>query len=174
MTAKLAAALTVFLVATGVRAQGRVAVTLQSDKPTTSDSVGSNGATAPAAVGNLRAGAQASVTPRQRMQEMQGTLNSMHALLKQMRAKATAAGNSKDSLAKANLEMWELMLSHLDKQFDQLRVATLARDDLEARRAAMYRQAMARTARPGQGIMAAPRVPTTPVTSPSAPPTPKE
>ncbi|HYL15119.1 MAG TPA: hypothetical protein VEV41_18920, partial [Terriglobales bacterium] len=77
---------------------------------------------------------------RQRMQDMATTLNQMHALLKQMRAKA-AARKSQDSLVKANLDMWELMLNDLDKQFEQLRAATLGREDLEARRADLYRQA---------------------------------
>ena len=76
----------------------------------------------------------------QRMDDMQSTLNKMHALLKHMRAKA-ASSSSKDSLAKANLDMWELMVGELDKQFDQLRSTTLAREDLDARRAAMYKQA---------------------------------
>ena len=77
----------------------------------------------------------------QRMQDMESTLNKMHALLKQMRAQA-GSRSSKDQLAKANLDMWELMLGQLDKQFDQLRVTTLARDDFDARRAAMYKNAM--------------------------------
>jgi hypothetical protein len=76
----------------------------------------------------------------QRLEEMEGTLNKMHALLKQMHAKAAASG-SKDSLAKANLDMWELMVGELDKQFEQLRSATLMREDIEARRNAMYKSA---------------------------------
>jgi chemotaxis protein histidine kinase CheA len=82
---------------------------------------------------------------RQRMEDMQATLTKMHTLLKQMRAKA-ASSSSKDSLTKANLEMWDLMLSQLDKQFDQLRITTLTREDLESRRAAMYKQADAKAA----------------------------
>jgi len=77
---------------------------------------------------------------RQRMEDMESTVNKMHALLKQMRAKA-GPSRSKDPLVKANLEMWELMLGDLDKQLDQLRTTLLARQDLEARRAAMYKQA---------------------------------
>jgi hypothetical protein len=64
----------------------------------------------------------------------------MHALLKQMQAKNSASA-SKDPLVKANLEMWALMVADLDKQYEQLRTATLAREDMEARRAAMYKQA---------------------------------
>jgi hypothetical protein len=81
-------------------------------------------------------------TMRQRMQDMEGTLAKMHAVLKQMRAKA--ASNSKDPLVKANLDMWELMVGHLDKQLKELQVATAARDSFEARRAALYKQADAK------------------------------
>jgi hypothetical protein len=84
--------------------------------------------------------AQAPAMLHQRMEEMQNTLAKMHTVLKQMRAKA-AKGAAKDPLAAANLDMWELMLSHLDKQLEELRATTLAREDLEARRAALYRQA---------------------------------
>jgi hypothetical protein len=80
-----------------------------------------------------------------RMQEMESTLKQMHTLLKQMRAK-TGSNSSKDPFVKANLEMWQLMLGHLDKQFDQLRAATLTREDLLARRAALYKQAAAKAA----------------------------
>ena len=84
-------------------------------------------------------GAQAVISPRQRLQDMEGTLTGMHTLLKQMRAKA--ATSPKDPLVKANLEMWELLVGHLDKQLLELRTTVAARDDLEARRAAMYKQA---------------------------------
>jgi peptidoglycan hydrolase CwlO-like protein len=79
------------------------------------------------------------------MNEMGNTLSKMHALLKQMQAKTVASG-PKDPIAKANLEMWGLMLGDLDKQYEQLRIATHAREDLEARRAAMYKQADAKAA----------------------------
>jgi uncharacterized protein involved in copper resistance len=95
--------------------------------------------------GNQTSGAPTPISLRQRMQEMQETVDQMHTLLKQMRTKA-ASSKSADPLAKANLEMWELMLKHLDRQFDQLRVATLTREDLETRRTAMYKQAEARAA----------------------------
>jgi peptidoglycan hydrolase CwlO-like protein len=64
----------------------------------------------------------------------------MHAVLKQMRSKAA----SKDPLAKANLDMWELLVGHLDKQLQELRIAMVTREDMEARRAAMYKQAEAK------------------------------
>lgn len=89
-------------------------------------------------------GMQTPASLRQRMEDMEGTLVKMHAVLKQMRAKAVKGG-AKDPLAKANLDMWELMLGHLDKQFEELQVATHTREDLEARRSAMYKQADAKS-----------------------------
>lgn len=91
--------------------------------------------------GNQAAGVQAPATLRERVQDMEATLAKMHTMLKQMRAKT--ASSSKDSFAKADLEMWQLMVGHLDKQFQDLRLAMLTREDMEARRAAMYKQAEA-------------------------------
>jgi hypothetical protein len=93
----------------------------------------------------LAENARAQNSARQRMQEMGATLAKMHALLKQMQAKNSTSA-TKDPSAKANLEMWGLMLGDLDKQYEQLRIATLAREDMEARRAAMYKQAEERSA----------------------------
>jgi len=92
---------------------------------------------------------------------MQTTLNDMHALLKQMQAK-NAASRSKDPVAKANLEMWGLLLAHLDKEFNQLE-ATLAREDLEARRAALYNQAMQKAAAEAAAAGQSPPPPSPPV-----------
>jgi len=97
-------------------------------------------------------GAQ-TVTPHQRLQDMESTLASMHTLLKQMRAKA--ASSPKDPLIKANLEMWELLVGHLDKQLLDLRAATAARDELMARRAAMYKQADDKAAAAAQAARSA-------------------
>ncbi|HLV86934.1 MAG TPA: hypothetical protein VKV39_08170 [Candidatus Sulfotelmatobacter sp.] len=91
------------------------------------------------------------VTPRQRLQDLQETVASMHVLLKQMRAKAPA----KDSLAKQNLDMWDLLMKHLDKQLLDLRVATAAHEDMESRRAALYKQADERSAAAAQAARAA-------------------
>ena len=88
----------------------------------------------------LAANARAQNLSRQRTEEMGSTLSKMHALLKQMQAKNSASA-TKDPTAKANLEMWGLMLADLDKQYEQLRTATVAREDMESRRAAMYKQA---------------------------------
>jgi hypothetical protein len=87
------------------------------------------------------------------MQDMEGTLVRMHALLKQMAAKGAA--NSKDPLAKANLDMWELMVGHLDKQLEELQQAVATREDMEARRAAMYKQADAKSEAAAQAARAA-------------------
>ncbi len=88
----------------------------------------------------MAAAARAKVQADQRVQEMGATLTKMHTLLKQMRAK-NAATASKDSAAKANLEMWSLMLEQLDKQYEQVVAAAKQREDLEARRQALYKQA---------------------------------
>jgi len=122
---------------------------------------------------------------RQRVEDMGNTLTKMHVLLKQMQAK-TAADSTKDPLIKANLEMWGLMLAGLDKQYAQLKLTSQTRDELEARRAALYKQAEARAAqaaKTGQGAGAVPAaadqgaqpspagangaVPTTPPTQPA-------
>jgi len=86
------------------------------------------------------------VTPpalEQSVKDLEGTVEKMHAVLKQMGAKNTA--NAKDLLAKANLEMWELMVDHLDKQLQELRKTAAARADMKNRRAAMYKQPEAKS-----------------------------
>ncbi len=88
---------------------------------------------------------RAKAAMNQRVQEMQTTLSRMHALLKQMQA-SPAVKNSKDPMTKANLEMWGLMIQQLDKQFDQLKVATREREDMDVRRSALYKQAQERAA----------------------------
>ena len=93
-----------------------------------------------------------------RIEDMGSTLVRMHDLLKQMQAK-TAKSSSKDPLIKANLEMWGLMLQDLDNQYEQLRLASHTREDIDARRAALYKQAEARAAmaaKNGQGVGAVP------------------
>jgi peptidoglycan hydrolase CwlO-like protein len=120
-----------------------------------------------------RAGLQNQVQPSQRLQEMDTTLQSMHGLLKQMQAK-NASSKSIDPIAKANLEMWELLLAHLDKEFHQLQVATAAREDLEARRASLYRQADAKAAKEAQDAAAAAAKGQSPPPPSTVPPSPKE
>jgi len=88
----------------------------------------------------------------QRVKEMGTTLSSMHALLKQMSTKNSASG-SKDPIAKDNIQMWELMLKQLDKQFEQLQVAARSREEMEARRNAMYKQAEQKAALAARNAM---------------------
>lgn len=80
--------------------------------------------------------ARSKAAANEHLQEMASTLAKMHSLLKQMRANA-----AKDPVAKANLEMWSLMVGELDKQYEQLSLNARQREDFEARRAALYKQA---------------------------------
>lgn len=107
----------------------------------------------PSSVEKKMAGAQSPVDFHQNLQDMEATLANMHAVLKEMHAKA--ATRPKDSLVKANLDLWELMVSHLDKQLQQLQTAEAARKDLEARRAAMYKQADAKVEAAARAAQAA-------------------
>ena len=90
----------------------------------------------------------------QRVQDMENTLNQMRGVLKEMQAKA-AKSTAKDSLAKSNLEMWELLVGHLDKQLQELKIASAAREDMEARRTAIYKQADAKGEAEAQAARAA-------------------
>jgi hypothetical protein len=164
MSVKLRAAITILLTATGVWAQSPAPLTAPADKPAV---VGGEAARSNRLMGRpfpgRRPGIQTQLPERQRLQEMQTTLTSMHALLKEMRDKA-ASRNSKDAVVKDNLQMWELMLAHLDKQLDQLKIATLMREDLDARRADLYNQASEKAAKEAQS--AAGQTPPAPSTVP--------
>lgn len=103
-----------------------------------------------APVGNKSPEPQGLAAIRERVQDMESTLSQMHVLLKQMQAKSKAT----DSLAKANLDMWELMVGNLDKELQQMRLTLAAREDLEARRAALYKQADARAEAEAQAARA--------------------
>jgi hypothetical protein len=108
---------------------------------------------------------------RQRAEDMGNTLTRMHVLLKQMQAK-TAADSTKDPLIKANLEMWGLMLADLDKQYAQLKLAGHAREELDARRASLYKQADARAAQAAKNAQAAGAAPAgADAAAPATPPT---
>jgi peptidoglycan hydrolase CwlO-like protein len=85
---------------------------------------------------------------------MESTLTQMRLVLKKMDDKA-AKSKTQDSLAKANLDMWELMVSHLDKELRELKIAMAAREDMEARRAALYKQADAKVEAEAQAARAA-------------------
>lgn len=97
----------------------------------------------PSLAGNRGAAALAPATQRQRVQSLEGTLAKMHALLGQMKAKA--ARNPKDTFARDNLDLWDLMVTQMDAELKDLKVAMLTREDMEARRAALYKQADAKS-----------------------------
>ena len=108
-----------------------------------------------APLGAKRPGGVPTPTPlRLRLEDLENTVNQMHTVLKQMQAKAAKSG-VKDSIAKANLDMWGLMVGHLDKELQELRVAVAQREDMEARRAALYKQADAKTEAEAQAAGAA-------------------
>ena len=109
-------------------------------------------------VANKTADPQGLVAMRERVQDMENTLSQMRLVLKQMQAKAaksnTTKSNTTDSLSKANLDMWDLMVGHLEKELQQMRVTLAAREDLEVRRAALYRQADAKAEAAAQAARA--------------------
>ena len=104
--------------------------------------------------GNQTRGPQAPAPLRQRVQDLENTLSQMHLVLKQMQDKA-AKSKAQDALAKANLDMWTLMVGHLDKELQDLKVAVAQREDMEARRAALYKQADAKTEAQAEAARAA-------------------
>jgi len=175
MSTKVAMVITLFLAATAALAQSP-APGVPPAAPTPVITPDANASTrVMSRFGRNRnaSAAQAQLAPRERLQEMERTLNGMHALLKQMQAK-NASSKSKDSVAKANLEMWELLLAHLDKEFHQLQVATLVREDIEARRAALYNQAYEKAAKEAQAATGATTGQTPPAPSTSAAPKPDQ
>jgi peptidoglycan hydrolase CwlO-like protein len=97
---------------------------------------------------------QGTVALRQRVDDMQSTLTQMHDVLKKMQARQ-AKNTVKDPLTKANLEMWGLMVGHLDKELQELHVALAQREDMESRRAALYKQADAKAEAEAQAARAA-------------------
>jgi TolA-binding protein len=105
-------------------------------------------------VGSRSTDPQGLVAMRQQVEDMQSTVSHMRGVLQQMQTKA-AKNKPIDSLTKANLDMWELMVGHLDKELEQLRGTLAAREDLEARRAALYKQADAKAEAAAQAGRAA-------------------
>jgi len=97
---------------------------------------------------------QSAAALREQVGDMEKTLSKMHVALKRMYAD-TAKSKGADPLTKANLEMWELMTGHLDKELEQLRLALASREDMETRRAALYKQADANAAAQAQAWRAA-------------------
>ena len=97
------------------------------------------------ASGNQNSNPNSLAALHQRIEEMQGTLKSMHSLMTQMNSKISKSG-TKDPLVKTNLAMWNLMVGQLEKQLEDLKQTEIAREDMEARRAALYKQAEAKSA----------------------------
>jgi septal ring factor EnvC (AmiA/AmiB activator) len=103
---------------------------------------------------NKTADPQGLAAMRQQVADMESTLSQMRVVLKEMQAKA-AKSKTTDSLTKANLGLWDLMVGHLDKELQQLRVTLAEREDLEVRRAALYKQADANAEAKAQAARAA-------------------
>ena len=103
--------------------------------------------------GNKSADPQGLAAMRERVEDMQSTLSQMRVVLRQMQTHATKS-TATDSQAKANLDMWGLMVGHLDKELQQMRMTLAAREDLEARRAALHKQADAKTETAAQAARA--------------------
>lgn len=107
-----------------------------------------------APIGNRNPELGGTAAVRQKVEDMDKTLSQMHGVLKLMRANA-AKDKATDAVAKANLGMWELMVGHLDKELEELRATLAAREDLDARRAALYKQADAKAEAEAQAARAA-------------------
>lgn len=109
---------------------------------------------------------------QQRVQDMQATVDKMHEVLTRMQKKTAAS--AKDPVAKANLQMWQLMVEQLDKQLQDLKLAEASRQEMEIRRQAMYKQAEVKSqaaSRAGQQAMFS-QQPTGTATTPPAAQTP--
>ena len=91
------------------------------------------------AMGRRQAGPVNPPSLEERVQDLQATVDKMHLVLKKMQTKSAAS--AKDPAVKANLEMWDLMVGQLDAQLRELKQAEASRQEMEARRAAMYKQA---------------------------------
>ena len=164
MSRKIATAITILLAAASASAQSPANAPSPAAPPIMAPDPDTTARVISRFGRNRQARAQAQVAPRGRMQEMESTLNAMHALLKQMQDK-NASSRSKDPVAKANLEMWELLLGHLDKEFHLLQAATAAREDFDSRRAALYNQAAAKAAAEAAAARQAQQTPPAPSTS---------
>lgn len=159
MSRKVSLAIAMFLAASSAWAQSPAPAPAATGPIIAPDADTTARVTSRFAQNRVARAAEAQAAPREHVQEMESTLNGMHALLKEMQA-SNASSRSKDPVAKANLEMWELLLTHLDKEFHQLQLATMAREAVEARRAAMYNQAFAKAA--AEAARQTPPAPSTP------------
>lgn len=152
---RIGTAAVVVLVATTAFAQTPTPVAVPGGGPITTQGQMLPGRKGMSNLPGKRAGAAQVPSPLpKRIEDMQGTLTQMHAVLKRMRANS-AKSQTKDPLAKANLDMWELLVGHLDKQLQELRLAQAAHEDMEARRAALYKQADAKSNAEARAAIAA-------------------
>lgn len=104
-------------------------------------------------VANKNNDLQGLIALHQQVEDMEGVLPQMHVTLKQMQAKS-AKSKTTDPLTKANLDMWELMVGHLDQELEQMRGELAQREDMEVRRAALYKQADAKAEAEARAAMA--------------------
>jgi len=139
---RIGTAAVVVFVATTAFAQTPTPVTVPGGGPITTQRQMLPGRMGKSSLSGKPAGAaQTPASLPKRIEDLQSTLTQMHAVLKRMRA-----NSAKSNTAKANLDMWELLVGHLDKQLQELRLAQAAHEDMEARRAALYKQADAKAA----------------------------
>jgi len=92
---------------------------------------------------------------QQRLQEMEVSLAKMHTLLNDMKARMAANNSHSTPSQKDNIELWEMMLGHLDKTLAQARLAAVQRGALSGGPAAknrgpmVYRQQPSKPPLPG-------------------------
>jgi hypothetical protein len=163
MSRKVVMTITLLLAATGAWAQSPAPALSLAPTPPVISPEPNIGTSIISTLGlNRNAGAaQAELAPRQSLHEMESRLHGMHVQLKQMQAE-NVSNPSKCPTARANLEVWELLVSHLDMEF-QLQVATAAREDVKARRAALYNQAFSKAAAEAAAAGQTPPAPSTSV-----------
>jgi len=141
MTARNAIRVMVVLAATAAFAQSALPGTTQGAPILSQQDLTSR--RGPARNRGAGAAPQGLAAIQQQVEDTDHTLSQMRVLLKQMQTRA-AKTKATDSVTKANLEMWGLMVGQMDKELQQLRSTLAAREDMEARRAALYKQADAK------------------------------
>jgi len=105
---------------------------------------------------------------QQRLQEMEVSLAKMHTLLNDMKARLAADHSRSSASEKDNIELWEMMLGHLDKTLAQARLAAVQRGALSGGPASKKRTPMVYRQPPANRL-----VPGAPEPAPSASPQPQ-
>ena len=154
MMLRIGSAAVVVLAATTAFAQTSTPITVPGGGPITTQRQVPPASKGMSSVPGKPDGALTPSTLSKRIEDMQSTLTQMHAALKRMHSNS-ANSQSKDPVAKANLDMWELLVGHLEKQLQELRLAQAAREEMEARRAALYKQADAKADAEAKAAIAA-------------------